>query len=115
LQAITEQNHFIEIMKKTILLFAFLVFGVSSFAQSNVYFTSEITPESLVEIFEALGVTPSGSVALKISTGESAQSNYLRPEFIRNLVEATNATIVECNTAVRGRPRQYRIAPSGHC
>lgn len=89
-------------MKKTILLFAFLVFGVSSFAQSNVYFTSEITPESLVEIFEALGVTPSGSVALKISTGESAQSNYLRPEFIRNLVEATNATIVECNTAYGG-------------
>ena len=89
-------------MKKTIILFVFLCFGAASFAQSNVYFTSEITPESLVHIFHALGVEPSGTVAVKISTGESAKSNYLRPEFIVDLVQSTNATIVECNTAYGG-------------
>ena len=77
-------------------------FCVATFAQSNVYFTSEITPESLVRVFQALGVEPTGNVAVKISTGESAKSNYLRPEFIQNLVSLTNATIVECNTAYGG-------------
>lgn len=89
-------------MKKTLIFFVALCLSVASFAQSNVYFTSEITPESLVHIFHALGVTPNGSVALKISTGESAQSNYLRPEFISDLVNATGANIVECNTAYGG-------------
>ena len=89
-------------MKKAFLLFAILCLTKVSFSQSNVYFTSEITPESLVQIFQALGVPASGSVAVKISTGESAKSNYLRPEFIADLVHATDASIVECNTAYGG-------------
>lgn len=72
---------------------------MSIFAQSNVFFTKEITPESLVRVFQALGVEPTGKVAVKISTGESKNSNYLRPDFIVNLVNETDATIVECNTA----------------
>ena len=75
---------------------------MSVFAQSNVYFTSEITPESLVKVFQALGVEPTGTVAIKISTGEGPKSNYLKPEFIVNLVNLTNGTIVECNTAYGG-------------
>ena len=97
-------------MKKGLFLALFLGFCVSLFAQSNVYFTSEITPESLVKVFQALGVTPNGSVAIKISTGESSKSNYLRPEFIVNLVEETGGTIVECNTAYGG----IRDATIGH-
>lgn len=89
-------------MKRAILFLAFLCLGATTFAQSNVYFTSEITPESLVQVFQALGVEPSGNVALKISTGESAKSNYLHPEFIVNLVNHTGAVIVECNTAYGG-------------
>lgn len=89
-------------MKRIVLLLFFLCFGAIAFAQSNVYFTSEITPESLVQVFQALGVTPNGSVAVKISTGESAKSNYLRPEFIVGLVNHTGANIVECNTAYGG-------------
>lgn len=90
------------IMKKSLLLMFAIVICGCVFAQSNVYFTSEITSESLVRIFQALGVSPTGSVAVKISTGESAKSNYLRPELIVGLVNATNATIVECNTAYGG-------------
>ena len=89
-------------MKKIILLIFSLGISLLAFAQSNVYFTGEITPESLVRVFHALGVEPTGNVAVKISTGESAKSNYLRPEFIQNLVNETGATIVECNTAYGG-------------
>ena len=70
---------------------------------SKVYFTKEITPESLVSIYEALGVEAEGKrVAVKISTGESSRTNYLRPEFIKNLVQKLGANIVECNTAYGG-------------
>ena len=70
---------------------------------SKVYFTKTITLESLVSIYEALGVSAEGKrVAVKISTGESSRSNYLRPEFIKNLVQKLGANIVECNTAYGG-------------
>ena len=53
---------------------------------SKVYFTKEITPESLVSIYKALDVSAEGKrVAVKISTGESSRTHYLRPEFIKNL------------------------------
>ena len=69
---------------------------------SVVYFTSDITAEGLVKIYEALNWTPSGNVAVKISTGEPPASNYLRPELIGDLVQLLDGTIVECNTAYGG-------------
>ncbi len=71
-------------------------------AQSKVYYIKEISPESLVKIYKALGVEPEGRVAVKISTGESGNNHYLKPTLIRNLVEEVNGTIVECNTAYGG-------------
>ena len=97
-------------MKKLFLLTLILGFGLTAFAQSNVYFTSEITPESLVRVFQALGVEPTGTVAIKISTGESPKSNYLRPELIYQLVDYTGGNLVECNTAYGG----MRDATPGH-
>lgn len=69
---------------------------------STVYFTSDITAESLVKIYDALDWNPSGKTAVKISTGEPPASNYLRPELIRDLVNQVDGTIVECNTAYGG-------------
>lgn len=71
-------------------------------AVSVVYFTKDISPEGLVRVYEALGVQPSGRVAVKISTGESEKSNHLRPELIAGLVRKVNGTLVECNTAYGG-------------
>lgn len=68
----------------------------------TVYFTSEITPESLLRIFEALQVETDGPVCVKISTGEGGNNHYLKPPFIRNLVEHVDGTIVECCTAYGG-------------
>ena len=70
---------------------------------SVVYMTKEITPEALINIYQALGVPAEGRVAVKISTGESAKSNYLRPELIKDFVQLVNGTIVECNTAYAGK------------
>ena len=70
---------------------------------SIVYMTKEITPESLVRIYHALGISLPGSVAVKISTGEPGGRNFLQPELIRNLVQELKGTIVECNTAYEGR------------
>lgn len=69
---------------------------------ANVYFTSDISPESLVAVYKALGVEPEGNVAVKISTGESSKSHHLSPELIGRLVKDVNGTIVECNTAYGG-------------
>ena len=90
-------------MKAIALAAALLTFGaVQAQEASTVYFTSEITPESLVKIYKALGVDAQGNVAVKISTGESEHSNHLRPEFIAPLVKEVNGTLVECNTAYPG-------------
>ena len=69
---------------------------------STVYFTKEITPESLVKIYKALGREAKGRVAVKISTGEMGGNNYLKPALIAPLVKEVNGTIVECNTAYGG-------------
>ena len=67
-----------------------------------VYFISDISPESLVAAYKALGIRLPGKVGVKMSTGESTRSNYLRPELIADLVHLVNGTIVECNTAYGG-------------
>ena len=93
--------------KRTIAAIAFGLSVLTGLAQSateraKVYFTSDITPESLVKIYEAVGKDAHGKVAVKISTGESEQSNHLRPELIADLVKKVSGTLVECNTAYRG-------------
>ncbi len=83
--------------------------GIAQSKASDVYFTKEITPEALVKIYKALGVTPTGKVAVKISTGESSQSNHLRPELIKDLVQEVNGTLVECNTAYGGNRSDSKV------
>ena len=67
-----------------------------------VYFTRDISPAGLVRAYQALGWKPNGKVGVKISTGESAKTNHLRPALIKDLVKLVDGTIVECNTAYGG-------------
>lgn len=69
----------------------------------KVYMTTDISPEGLLRVYEAMGVETHGNVAVKISTGEPGGKNYLKPELIGALVQSVDGTIVECNTAYRGR------------
>ena len=70
--------------------------------KSKVYFTKEITPESVVKMYESLGISLPGKVAIKLHSGEKGNQNYIRPEFVRPIVEKLNATVVECNAAYGG-------------
>ncbi len=70
--------------------------------KAKVYFTKEITKESLVKMYEILNNPLEGKVAVKISTGEMGGNNYLKPELIKDLVKKVAGTIVECNTAYAG-------------
>ena len=67
-----------------------------------VYMTTDISPEGLQRVYEALEFKPEGRVAVKMSTGEPPNSNYLRPELIGDFIKSVNGTIVECNTAYGG-------------
>ena len=71
--------------------------------KSKVYFTKEITPESLIKMYEVVGKELPGKVGVKISTGEPGGHHFLNPNLIKDLVNKLNGTIVECNTAYAGR------------
>ena len=71
-------------------------------AKSKVYFTKELKPEAVIKMYKALGVELTGKVAVKVHSGEDGNQNYLRPEFMKPMVEYVNGTIVECNTAYEG-------------
>ena len=70
--------------------------------KAKVYFTKEITPESLIKIYEALGVELNGKVGVKVTTGERGAKGYLKADLIGPLVKKLNGTIIECNTAYDG-------------
>ena len=70
--------------------------------KSKVLFTKEISTSGLVKIYEALGKKLNGKVAVKLHSGEEGNQNYLRPEFVRELIHRVNGTVVECNTAYIG-------------
>ena len=70
--------------------------------KSKVYFTKEITPESVIKMYEKLGKKLPGKVAVKLHSGEQGNQNYIRPEFVKAIVERVNGTVVECNTAYEG-------------
>ena len=71
-------------------------------SKPKVYFTKEITPEKLVEMYKILNKPLKGKVGIKVHSGEKGNQNYLRPDFFKPIVEHLNGTIIECNTAYPG-------------
>ena len=70
--------------------------------KSKVFFSREITPEKVVELYRAAGKELPGRVAVKVHSGEEGNQNFLHPDFWEPMVEAVHGTIVECNTAYAG-------------
>ncbi|MBQ7918367.1 MAG: DUF362 domain-containing protein [Lachnospiraceae bacterium] len=70
--------------------------------KSKVYFSKEITPEKVVELYQKLGVRLPGKVAVKVHSGEEGNQNFLRPPFWKPMIELVKGTVVECNTAYQG-------------
>lgn len=72
---------------------------VKEMAKSKVYFTSDTGPQALVKLYEKLGKDLKGNVAVKLHSGERGNQNFLRPEFVKPIIDKVNGTVVECNTA----------------
>ena len=91
---------------KLLYLVIFLAVGFACFAQNNaketkdtaiVYFCSNITPENVLKMYEALGVKLPGQIGLKVHFGERGNQNYLDPNLLRPLVDKVRPTFVETN------------------
>ncbi|MDD3369832.1 MAG: DUF362 domain-containing protein [Lachnospiraceae bacterium] len=70
--------------------------------KSKVYFSKDISPEKIVEMYKTLGKELTGRVAVKLHSGEAGNQNFLKPEFWKPMIEYVNGTVVECNTAYPG-------------
>lgn len=70
--------------------------------KSKVYFTKTITKEKVVEMYQKLGIELPGKVAVKVHSGEKGNQNFLRPEFMKDIIDYVEGTVVECNTAYEG-------------
>ncbi len=70
--------------------------------KSKVYFINEVTTANLLKIYDALNINLKGNVAVKLHSGEDGNQNYLKPEFVRPLIEKVKGTVTECNTAYNG-------------
>ena len=69
---------------------------------ANVYFSREITPEKVLELYKMLGKNLEGRVAVKVHSGEKGNQNFLKPDFWKPVVDFVGGTVVECNTAYDG-------------
>ena len=72
-------------------------------SKSKVYFTKNITPESVIKIYEALGVELPGKVGVKVHSGEVGNQNFIKPQFWKPMIDKVKGTIIECNTAYEGK------------
>ena len=70
--------------------------------KSKVYFSSDISPEKVLQLYKLLGKELSGNVAVKVHSGEKGNQNFLRPDFWKPVVSHVGGTVVECNTAYAG-------------
>ena len=62
---------------------------------AKVYFSREITPEKVVELYTLAGKELKGNVAVKVHSGEKGNQNFLRPDFWKPIVEHVGGTVVE--------------------
>ena len=69
---------------------------------ATVYFSREITPEKVLELYKLAGKELTGNVAVKVHSGEKGNQNFLRPEFWKSVISHVGGTVVECNTAYEG-------------
>ena len=70
--------------------------------KSKVYFSKEISGESIVRLYKKLNVKLEGNVCVKVHSGEPGNQNFLKPDFWKNIIEMVDGTVVECNTAYEG-------------
>ena len=85
--------------------------------KSTVYFTRDLSPQAVLRMYDALGVTLEGKIAVKVHSGEPGNQNFLRPNFWKPMIDQVGGAIVECNTAYdggRNTTRAHKITMERH-
>lgn len=77
--------------------------------KSKVYFTKEITPEAMIQMYQVLQVELKGNIAIKLHSGEVGNQNFLRPDFMKPIIDYVHGTIVESNTAYEGKRNTTKV------
>lgn len=70
--------------------------------KAKVYFIKEVTDDNIIRVYDALNTKLKGRVAVKVHSGEEGNQNYLRPEFLKKIIDYVDGSVVECNTAYEG-------------
>ena len=70
--------------------------------KSKVYFSKKLDPQELIRLYELMGKKLTGNIAVKVHSGEEGNQNYLKPEFLKPIIDYVKGTVVECNTAYEG-------------
>lgn len=83
-------------------------------AKSKVYFSRNTSPDTLVKLYKTLGKELTGKVAVKLHSGEQGNQNYLRPEYVKPMVDEVKGTVVECNTAYGENSGGHRYNTEDH-
>lgn len=71
---------------------------------AKIYFSKEISPAKVLQLYKMAENEKhlEGKVAIKVHSGEVGNQNFLKPEFWKDIVDYTNGTVTECNTAYDG-------------
>ena len=85
--------------------------------KSKVYFSKIITPENVISMYQKVGLKLSGNIGVKVHSGEEGNQNYLRPEFLKPMIDYVEGTVIECNTAYggsRNTTKKHKITLEKH-
>lgn len=70
--------------------------------KTKVYFTRNLSPEGILKMYKLFDGYLKGKIAVKLHSGEEGNQNYLRPDYLKDIIDYTKGTVVECNTAYDG-------------
>lgn len=73
---------------------------------SDVYFTENISPEGVMQLFEYVKANVKGNVGIKVHFGEDGNTYYVPASMVEPLCKELNATLIETNVKYTGRRAQ---------
>ena len=70
--------------------------------ESIVYFSKDLSEKNITRLYKLFDGKLKGKIAIKLHSGEEGNQNFLKPEYLKDVIDYVGGTIVECNTAYDG-------------
>ncbi len=70
--------------------------------ESIVYFSKDLDGKHIKELYKRYEGKLNGNIAIKLHSGEEGNQNFLKPEYLKDVIDYVKGTVVECNTAYEG-------------